>query len=95
MIYYIQPKAGGLVKIGHSINVDHRLATLQASSPLELVVRSTEHGGYQREAELHWQFRDLREHGEWFRPHPYMPGVILDRYERRERLLDRICDPED
>ena len=57
------------VKIGYSTNLVERLKalanqTLSQSKPLLLAV---EPGGMEREQELHWEFKDQRLYGEWFR----------------------------
>jgi hypothetical protein len=75
-IYFIQGVDGGPVKIGRSVDVERRLAEMQKDSPVRLVVRETLRGGAADEHRLQKQFTANRIHGEWFEPHPDMPGVI-------------------
>lgn len=94
MIYFIQGIEGGLVKIGYTRGrVSDRFAQLQPYSPVKLVVRHTAQGSPTTEKLVHRRYAALREHNEWFRPHPDMPGVIGGRdesLEQPERLLDRV-----
>lgn len=77
-IYYAQPAKGGLIKIGFTTkDVKSRINELQTGCPDKLVVLATEEGGEKREAELHNQFQDLREIGEWFRPDPRLMRHIF------------------
>ncbi len=77
IIYFIQQKTGsGPVKIGRARNVFRRLESLQAGSPVQLVILTTMPGGSVREAELHRQFAHLRLHGEWFQDSPELMEFI-------------------
>ena len=66
MIYFIQNKSSGAVKIGTAINPVKRLAILQTGSVDSLVLLGTIPGNRDREAELHRRFRHLRIRSEWF-----------------------------
>lgn len=68
-VYLIE--AGGLYKIGMTRRpVRDRLAELQAGSPVKLTLIASGAGGYPQEAALHLEFRECRQHGEWFRLGP-------------------------
>lgn len=58
----------GLVKIGMTVDVPHRLRTLQCMCPAKLTVLAAFHSkdppGDERE--LHARFAGDRRHGEWF-----------------------------
>lgn len=60
----------GPIKIGTTVSMKSRLATIQSCSPLKLTVLATAPGGAQREAAYHAQFAGSRLHGEWFDRHP-------------------------
>lgn len=84
MIYFMQPTAGGPVKIGHAGNVDIRHAQLESHYGCELVVLATMDGGRDEEAEIHERFAHLRLKGknqrgrrpEQFRPAPELMEFI-------------------
>lgn len=66
-VYFLQACQGGPVKIGHSQNVERRLAEIQPGHPFKLqVARLFENVDPAFEAWLHRRFSDLRLHGEWF-----------------------------
>ncbi len=75
-VYFIQGSDGGPVKIGRSVDVERRLKELQAESPVRLVLREKLRGGADDEHQLQAKYAANRIHGEWFEPHPSMPGVI-------------------
>jgi hypothetical protein len=54
------------VKIGRSTDVMHRLAAMQAASPVPLHLLWVVAGGSELESALHSHFRRERLHGEWF-----------------------------
>lgn len=64
-VYIIKDRSR--VKIGYTINISQRLATLQRQSgrPLRLVVALP--GSYEDESALHRRFAAYRGIGEWFR----------------------------
>ena len=65
--YFIQPKRGGLIKIGFTSSEPRgRLAKLQTGSPVELQIIALLRGN--QEQDLHKKFAKLRRHGEWFHP---------------------------
>lgn len=68
-VYLIKAKGlSQIYKIGQSIDIDKRLASLQASSPVKLTVECAIFAGNQPDLEtlLHRKFADHRLHGEWF-----------------------------
>jgi hypothetical protein len=69
-VYFIQGRITGLVKIGHSTDVRHRVRSLQTGSPDILRVLAVVPGGVARERLYHGDLAPHRAHGEWFRPHP-------------------------
>lgn len=71
LVYYM--RLGTLCKIGTSTNLETRLATL---NPEELL--TVEAGGRDVELARHIQFKDLRQHGEWFRYEGKLQEWIAD-----------------
>lgn len=65
-VYLIGSDASTLVKIGRSVDVQARLATLQGMSPVKLTVLWQTVGGTGLEMALHRHFQNQRSHGEWF-----------------------------
>jgi hypothetical protein len=67
-VYFIQSGGeGGPIKIGHAINVERRLASLQTASPQELTLLHAVDGGEKLENDLHIMFYEHWIRGEWFR----------------------------
>lgn len=75
-VYFVQGMAGGLIKIGHALNVTKRLAELQTGSPVWLLVLATIAGSPVDERAFHRRFQHLRHHGEWFTPAHDLLAVI-------------------
>lgn len=67
-VYFIRPICGGLVKIGHTCDLDGRLNVINGASPVKCEILSYFTGGIIDERTLHYGFRDACDHGEWFRP---------------------------
>jgi len=67
MIYYIQAKDGGPIKIGYTrYSAESRLAAFQIGCPVKLIILATHSGSSKREKEIHGIFDLYRTHGEWF-----------------------------
>jgi hypothetical protein len=73
-VYFI--RAGGMVKIGTSIDVAKRVAGLRTMSPAPLELLAVAKGGPDEEREVHRHFAHLRQHGEWFRAAPELLDYI-------------------
>jgi hypothetical protein len=68
-VYFIQPIAGGLVKIGVSVAPEARLAALQCGSPVDLqILRVIPCADRKLESRIHAAFAEHRVRGEWFLP---------------------------
>lgn len=65
-IYLIGNETNTLVKVGRSVDVQGRLASLQAGSPVPLMLLWQTLGGAELETALHRWFHARRAHGEWF-----------------------------
>lgn len=72
-LYLIQPhdeSVCGLpvIKIGRTVHPDNRLKSIQACSPVPLIIRHLYrmNDATHMETECHRQFKDKRIHGEWF-----------------------------
>lgn len=69
MVYFVQCRLTGRLKIGKAKDPERRFATLQTGSPTQLVLLGCIPGGRDKERELHQRIpRADRLHGEWFSP---------------------------
>lgn len=65
-IYFAHAEAVEMVKIGIARDVYIRFANLKVTSPVPLTLLGSFLGTGQTEADLHYEFRHLWSHGEWF-----------------------------
>jgi uncharacterized protein (UPF0335 family) len=65
-VYFVEAPSLGLIKIGSSGNVEHRIAALVRNGPAELTRIGVICGGPKLELELHERFAQYRVRGEWF-----------------------------
>ena len=79
MIYFL--RSGDLVKIGHTIRLDRRMADLRHDLPCpsDSELLAIMDGGRDREQELHAQFAMVRALGEWFFFSGALRGYISQR----------------
>lgn len=79
MIYFIQDRERNHIKIGFTAgdNAEVRRQALQTGNSSRLVVLFTMDGTKQDETNLHNQFSESRECGEWFRPTPELLRFII------------------
>lgn len=63
--YIVRHGISGLIKIGKSVNVVHRVRALETGAGCDLITLAVVRRDVERE--LHDQFSDLRVFGEWFR----------------------------
>lgn len=88
-VYYLQPGAHELIKIGYSNNIPSRLRALNNASPFPLLLRAFEPGGSEVESFLHHRFRSARvdaRYGtskEWFNLTPELAAHIVGLREVR------------
>ena len=68
VIYFIQSRDGGPIKIGLSRRPVKRLKSLQIGRHDELQIIAQAHGTLGDEQKLHSRFARYRLHGEWFEP---------------------------
>jgi hypothetical protein len=83
-VYFIQMGEGGPVKIGSTINVEKRLATLQNANPEQLRVIRLVPGELWHERWMQGYFASVLIAREWFKFHPDMLTVEFtnDPYPR-------------
>lgn len=88
MVYVIE--AAGLVKIGTTVSIEERLSALRTGSPIPFSLLVSFPGDRGTEGELHYRFRDLRRHGEWFA----LEGELLDfiRVKQAEETARNAAD---
>lgn len=76
-VYFIQPSAGGLIKVGWTEDINKRFRQIQFGSSIPLQVLGVVHGGVDLEAGYHKRFINQRHHGEWFLPEGEVRHVLL------------------
>lgn len=77
VIYFLQASKSKLVKIGFTEGpVWNRICALQIGSPEKLILLGTMPGTRWAELQLHRQFADCSEAGEWFRSEPPLMEFI-------------------
>lgn len=77
MIYFIQQEEEGNIKIGHSKNIEQRLADLQVASPYKLILLGSVVGAYKEEQQIHQYLNYYRVQGEWFLPSSFVKEYII------------------
>jgi len=65
-VYVIGAPGSPIVKIGHSADLSQRLRVIQTGSHVKVAILWQDSGGRALERALHREFRQLRQHGEWF-----------------------------
>jgi hypothetical protein len=65
-IYVIGSPGSSTVKIGRTIDLAKRFASIRCMSPIPLEILWSHPGGNELETRLHRHFAKLRIHGEWF-----------------------------
>jgi len=68
VVYFVQSRLGGPIKIGLATELKQRLKQLQSGSPIPLQIVGALQGDEEVEAAIHERFRKLQLHGEWFEP---------------------------
>lgn len=76
VVYFIECRATGLIKIGKAAFVLERKRSMQTGSAGRLRIRGTVEQSKHAERDLHDLFRKHRAHGEWFRPAPELLEFI-------------------
>lgn len=76
LVYFVQCRETGVIKIGTSTDVSRRVAVLASQSNRDLQLLGTRSGGRAEERRLHRKFSKLRLRGEWFRETPELLAEI-------------------
>lgn len=89
MIYFIQTKESGKIKIGYSTSPDKRIKDLQIANPEKLELIGLLKGSKDYEKQIHQKFEELNIHGEWFDP----GNKLLEFIHKHAKLPDKnvIC----
>ena len=91
MVYFIL-HGNKRVKIGFSIQVDRRLASIQTSLPGKAKILYVTPGDTELEKRLHQLFAADRVSGEWFYYSPAIRAWIeADKSRREERVSNDFC----
>jgi len=88
-IYFIQAE-NGLIKIGYTYNVRHRLRGLRACSPLKLELLLVLDGDRISEKAFHKRFAKDRKHGEWFFPSVELLSFIDQSINPPDEILSPV-----
>ena len=67
-IYFIQEGDNGPIKIGISRDPENRVRAIQVSCSKTTKLLCSVLGTVEKESALHEQFKNIRLHGEWFKP---------------------------
>jgi hypothetical protein len=92
-IYFIESPEEGLIKIGFSNNVKHRLDALQKNYGRPLNILLVKSGTKEDEAVIHEMFNELRIKGEWFAATEKIKEFIKESNSNTEE--DYESDPRD
>jgi hypothetical protein len=65
--YFMAAVDAGLIKIGRTRSMKKRMLTLSSQSPVPLKLVASVAYDANFEKRLHFYFKDLRSHGEWFK----------------------------
>jgi len=91
MVYYIQARHGGCIKIGYAEFPKQRLKTLQAGCPVELVLLAEHEGNHLTETKVHDRFFKTRHHREWFE----CTSELVDFISKNTTAYHRPCLDKD
>ena len=85
MIYFIQVRGDGPVKIGYALNPEKRFQEVQTCNHDKLTLLHVVPGAYSLETKIHNHLKKYNIHGEWFRSDPkvmeYIQNINLPDYE--------------
>lgn len=90
-----QSCALGLIKVGHSLDVRHRLRAMQTDNPYQLSIAGTAIGTRADEAALHRRLAQHRMRGEWYRDEgavsEWISGLSRPDLDRPRAPSRRTC----
>lgn len=85
-VYFIKDEHTGFVKIGFSDKPEHRLKSLQTSSPNKLSLVGTVAGDKELEFVLHTTFAEHKVRGEWFSLPSVSEAIDIAEAKQEERV---------
>jgi hypothetical protein len=81
-VVYFAELEGGPIKVGHTVDLDRRLAEIQLCSPGKVNLIGAVEGDRRTEAYFHRRFAEHRAFGEWYQRHcdvsEYINRVVSD-----------------
>lgn len=89
VVYFLQSRPSGPIKIGTTTDLGRRMATLRAGLPITSELLCTLTGSRELESHFHETFKEHRLEGEWFEPVP----ELLDLIQRIKRVGDAVLPP--
>lgn len=81
--YFLGSRELGIVKIGVTTRLKHRMLSLRNSSPVDVKLFAVIFADQSLEMELHKHFLDARKHGEWFEMTPELEHCINELQNQR------------
>ncbi len=75
-IYFAE--CGDFIKIGYTLSVERRIASLSTGNPAPISVLLVVKGKRGFERHLHNRFAKIRSRGEWFEKHPDLLSFIAE-----------------
>lgn len=85
VVYFVRNEENGLVKIGFSADLQHRLRRMRVDASAALTLIGTIPGGPAAERAAHRRFEADRVHGEWFKA-----SDALERVAKGHEPLEAI-----
>jgi hypothetical protein len=86
MIYFIQVRGGGPIKIGFTQNHPRsRFVKMQSDCPFELEMLGAVPGSVAEEKAIHAELQDSKTQGEWFLPNEAVMAVVNGHLARPDR----------
>lgn len=73
-VYFAE--CGDFIKIGFTLSVEKRIASLSTGNPMPISLLLVIKAGREFEQGLHRKFAAIRSRGEWFRKHPDLLTLI-------------------
>lgn len=67
LVYFAQAESGP-IKVGHTVNIERRMAEIQLCTPAKVSLLTSVDGDRRTEAYFHRAFAKFRAFGEWYHP---------------------------
>ncbi len=81
-VYFVQDEVTGLIKIGTTNHLRHRIQQLKSEGGRPVKLLGYIWGRFAKEREMHARFAAFRVQGEWFEPQPELLTFIATAINR-------------